>query len=127
MTDLDRFKAVNDQYGHEVGDEVLTTLATRFTTTLRGGDRVARWGGEEFLLLIPSATIESAMAVAEKVRRAVAEPAFTTSAGNLAITLSLGVALHRDAESIDEVISRADKALYRAKLEGRNRAVLAEG
>lgn len=126
MTDLDRFKAVNDQYGHEVGDEVLTTLATRFTTTLRGGDRVARWGGEEFLLLIPSATIESAMAVAEKVRRAVAEPAFTTSAGNLAITLSLGVALHRDAESIDEVISRADKALYRAKLEGRNRAVLAD-
>lgn len=125
MADLDRFKAVNDQYGHEVGDEVLTILATRFTTTLRGGDRVARWGGEEFLLLIPSATVESAMAVAEKVRRAVAEPTFATSAGNLAVTLSLGVALHRQTESIDEVISRADKALYRAKQEGRNRAVLA--
>ncbi|MGP9768054.1 diguanylate cyclase [Halomonas sp. AOP13-D3-9] len=126
MADLDRFKAVNDQYGHEVGDEVLTILATRFITSLRGSDRVARWGGEEFLLLIPSATVESAMAVAEKVRRAVAEPTFATSAGNLAVTLSLGVALHRQTESIDEVISRADKALYRAKLEGRNRAVLAD-
>ncbi len=125
MADLDRFKAVNDQHGHEVGDEVLTILATRFTNTLRGGDRVARWGGEEFLLLIPNATEESAMAVAEKVRRAVAEPPFATSAGNLAVTLSLGVALHRQTESIDEVISRADKALYRAKQEGRNRAVLA--
>ncbi|WP_141243431.1 GGDEF domain-containing protein [Vreelandella boliviensis] len=127
MADLDRFKAVNDQHGHEVGDEVLTILASRFTTSLRGGDRVARWGGEEFLLLIPNATPESALAVAEKVRRSVAEPAFATSAGSLAITLSLGVALYREVESIDEVISRADKALYRAKLEGRNRAVLADG
>ena len=124
MADLDHFKAVNDQYGHDVGDEVLTMLASRFTTTLRGGDRAARWGGEEFLLLIPSATVESAMVVAEKVRQAVVEPAFTTSAGNLAVTLSLGVALIRQTESIDEVISRADKALYRAKQEGRNRAIL---
>ncbi|WGI26999.1 GGDEF domain-containing protein [Halomonas alkaliantarctica] len=127
MADLDHFKAVNDQYGHEIGDEVLTILASRFTATLRGGDWVARWGGEEFLLLVSDATTTSALAVAEKVRRSVAEPVFATSAGNLAITVSLGVALHRQNESIDEVISRADKALYRAKQEGRNRAVLAEG
>lgn len=126
MADLDRFKAVNDQHGHEVGDEVLITLASRFNASLRSGDRVARWGGEEFLLLIPDASQESALAVAEKIRGAVAEPAFATSAGNLAITLSLGVALNRRAERIDDVISRADKALYRAKQEGRNRAVLAK-
>ncbi|MEA2117296.1 GGDEF domain-containing protein [Halovibrio sp. HP20-50] len=126
MADLDRFKAVNDQHGHEVGDEVLIILASRFNANLRSGDRVARWGGEEFLMLIPDANEESALAVAEKIRRAVAEPAFATSAGNLAITLSLGVALHRRAERIDDVISRADKALYRAKQEGRNRAELAK-
>lgn len=127
IADLDRFKSVNDQHGHEVGDEVLTILASRLDATLRGGDLISRWGGEEFLILIPGATSESAVAVAEKVRSVVAEQPFATSAGNLMITLSLGVAFHLQTESIDEVISRADKALYRAKLEGRNRAVLADG
>lgn len=126
MADLDHFKAVNDQYGHEVGDEVLTILANRFNATLRGADHVARWGGEEFLMLIPSTNQDNALIVAEKIRRAVAELPFATSAGELEITLSLGVALHRRRESIDEGINRADRALYQAKHEGRNRVALAE-
>lgn len=126
MADLDRFKRVNDTYGHEVGDEVLVALAGRLRGGVRRGDHVARWGGEEFLVLLPEVDARGALDVAQKLCASVAEAPFPTGAGMLAITISLGVAVHDDDADAAAVVQRADAALYRAKQQGRNRAVLAE-
>lgn len=125
MADLDHFKRVNDEHGHDVGDEVLVDLSRRLQSSVRLEDRVARWGGEEFLLLIQDADEEGACRIAEKLRRAVAETPFSTSAGALGISISLGLALSRGKTPIEEVITRADQALYRAKQDGRNRFAIA--
>ncbi len=122
MLDIDRFKLVNDAHGHPVGDEVLSEVVRRVRSTLRSGDEVIRWGGEEFLILLPRiAAPGAAMAIAERVRRAVADEPFTTTAGLLAITISAGVAAVIDPdESADAAIARTDAALYAAKRGGRN-------
>jgi diguanylate cyclase (GGDEF)-like protein len=122
MLDIDRFKLVNDEHGHPVGDEVLGEVVRRVRSTLRSGDEVIRWGGEEFLILLPRITAPgAAMAIAERVRRAVADQPFTTTAGMLAITISAGVAAGIDpGESVDAAIARTDAALYAAKRGGRN-------
>jgi len=125
MTDLDHFKKVNDQHGHDVGDEVLQELASRLRATVREEDHVARWGGEEFLVLVQEDHSETVMNIAEKIRKNVAERPFSTRAGRLSVTISLGVACYREYEAAEATISRADKALYQAKNEGRNRVVLA--
>jgi diguanylate cyclase (GGDEF)-like protein len=122
MFDIDRFKLVNDAHGHPVGDEVMRELVRRVRATLRAGDELIRWGGEEFLILLPH-TIDSgtAMAVAERVRCAAAERPFTTAAGPIPITISAGVAMVTDTcETTDTAIARADAALYAAKRGGRN-------
>ena len=126
MGDLDLFKHVNDTHGHDVGDEVLKELAERIQESVRIEDAVARWGGEEFLILLPATASEEALIVAEKIRRKVNEKAFPTSAGPLAITLSLGVAVYNRDPEPAEVIKRADQALYRAKENGRNRVEILE-
>jgi len=125
MTDLDHFKKVNDQHGHDVGDEVLQELASRLRATVREEDHVARWGGEEFLVLVQEDHSETVMNIAEKIRKSVAERPFSTRAGRLSVTISLGIACYRENEAAEATISRADKALYQAKNEGRNRVVLA--
>ena len=121
MADLDHFKRVNDAHGHEVGDEVLVELAHRLERTVRTEDRVARWGGEEFLLLVQDADEKGAMNVAEKIRRVVAQTPFATSAGALQITLSVGLAIYDEATPADDLVAQADHALYQAKQNGRNR------
>jgi len=126
MADLDHFKKVNDQHGHEVGDEVLQELASRFRASLRGEDHVARWGGEEFLILLREAQPEIVMQVAEKIRQTVAQRPFSTKAGRISVTISLGAACHQVGEAADATIARADVALYQAKDEGRNRTILAK-
>lgn len=126
MADLDHFKRVNDTYGHDVGDEVLAELAERLRAAVRTGDHVSRWGGEEFLLLLPEIGATGAREVAEKLRASVAEAPFSTSAGALSITISLGIALCEGEPGPASVVQQADTALYRAKQEGRNRVVLAE-
>ncbi len=126
MADLDRFKRVNDAHGHDVGDQVLVELGNRLTTSLRREDRVSRWGGEEFLMLVQDTDESASLEVAEKIRKAVEEAPFPTSAGPLPITLSLGLALNSERDTTETVIIRADKALYQAKQNGRNRVELAE-
>ena len=121
MLDLDHFKKVNDKYGHSVGDQVLKHLSRLIRGLIRQGDLLIRWGGEEFLLLLPATQIDEAGPFAERVRLEVEQENFPT-AGQ--ITISLGVAQLREGDSIDALLKRVDNALYRAKQEGRNRVVL---
>lgn len=123
MFDIDNFKSINDTYGHNAGDEVLVELAKRVSRGVRDIDLLSRYGGEEFVIVMPDADIEVAVSVAERVRALVADQPFETSgdAGALAVTISVGVATTRDpTETTEALIGRADEALYRAKGQGRN-------
>jgi len=121
--DLDNFKGINDTFGHVPGDELLRTVATRIRIGLRSGDMAARIGGDELMVVLQGVrSLDDAMAIAEKLRRAVAEP-IPTSAGDLSITLSIGVTMVQPGENPDEIISRADRAMYRAKQTGRNQVL----
>lgn len=126
MGDLDLFKHVNDTYGHDVGDEVLRELAERIRESVRIEDAIARWGGEEFLILLRATGSEDALTVAEKIRQKISEKGFTTTATTLPITISLGVAVFNNDPEPAEVIKRADQALYQAKENGRNRVEILE-
>jgi diguanylate cyclase (GGDEF)-like protein len=121
MLDLDHFKEINDRHGHAAGDAVLQAAASRLRGVLRAADVVARWGGEEFIALLPATAIEAAAAVAEKARRALAASPFEYDGVSETITASFGVATHVHGQSIDVTIAAADRALYRAKESGRNR------
>lgn len=118
MFDIDRFKLVNDTYGHLVGDGVLIEAANVVSARMRELDTLARWGGEEFMILAPHTDLTHATQLAELVRRVVDEHAFPT-VGH--ITCSFGVTALQDQDSVDRLIKRADAALYRAKHLGRNR------
>ncbi|SRR6056297_43523 len=118
MVDIDHFKACNDRYGHAVGDEVLKALGKKMRGALRETDKPIRWGGEEFLLLLPYNDQESALNVAERMHASLKRFKHPR-AGN--ITISMGVATHRPGDDVKTLIERADKALYRAKRNGRNR------
>ncbi|MCA9609277.1 MAG: sensor domain-containing diguanylate cyclase [Myxococcales bacterium] len=123
MSDLDRFKDVNDVYGHAVGDAVLREVGDRLAAVLRRGDAVVRVGGEEFLLVLPGASREQAVRVAERARASIERARIVVGESTVSVTMSFGVAERRLDETRDEVIARADAALYRAKDEGRNRVV----
>lgn len=123
ILDIDFFKAVNDNYGHPVGDKVLRQLSDILSENLRQSDALGRWGGEEFLILLPQINIAAATNVAEKLRQAV----FTADFGlNKPLSISLGVADLQRGESAGDWIKRADQALYDAKHLGRNRVALAK-
>jgi len=127
FVDIDRFKQINDQYGHDTGDHVLRSLAERLAETVRAGDFAFRYGGEEFLLLLSDSNEGQAMQVAERLRFAVENnPVQLDDGRELAVTLSVGLALHEGHPDFWQVVRRADAALYRAKNEGRNRVVLAD-
>ncbi|MBP2300565.1 diguanylate cyclase [Azospirillum picis] len=121
MLDIDHFKAVNDELGHAVGDLVLVELASLLRRNLRGNDLCARWGGEEFLILLAGANQSQAETVAEKLRELVERHAVLYGERVVRVTLSLGVATHRAGWSADASIQAADDALYAAKRAGRNR------
>ena len=125
LLDLDYFKAVNDTHGHDAGDTVLKEFSARLRRNIRGVDLACRYGGEEFVVLMPDTDFHQAQGVAERVRQAVAERVFEIDAGKgLAVTVSVGVALNEsDMDTPEMLIKRADVALYRAKREGRNRVV----
>ena len=119
MIDIDHFKAINDTYGHSVGDSVLRELSSIVKTTVRDRDVISRWGGEEFLLLLNTKDLTVAEKIAEKVRKEIEKFSFE-SVGN--ITISLGVSSPRnESESFEHILENADKALYQAKELGRNR------
>ena len=126
LADIDHFKAINDQHGHEAGDQVLVHIGTLLSETCRAQDIVARWGGEEFLLLLPATDAAAAWALAERVRKAVTAQPLAPQGAPITATLSLGVAVVRANEPLASAIARADGALYRSKEEGRNRVTTAE-
>ncbi len=118
ILDLDHFKEINDSYGHPVGDMVLKEIAGILKNNVRGCDTAGRWGGEEFLIVLPQTDLYNAMAAAEKIRSVMEETEFSV-AGH--VTCSFGVASVRKDDDQDKLLSRADKALYEAKNSGRNR------
>ena len=122
LADLDDFKLVNDVHGHAAGDMVLREFADVLRATVRETDLAGRWGGEEFLLLLPGTDAVGAAQLAERVRLAFAErPILTPDGAPLAVTCSFGVAQHRAGEDEDGLTAAADRALYRAKAQGKNR------
>lgn len=124
LIDLDAFKVLNDTYGHLMGDEVLRRTGAALQATRRAADVVARWGGEEFIVLAPRTDSEGAVVLAERLREVIAtmegpeEP--------VSVTASIGVAQWRPGESANDLVGRADRALYQAKDGGRNRVVVAD-
>jgi two-component system cell cycle response regulator len=126
MFDIDHFKQVNDTHGHAAGDDVLRELATRTLNGVRSFDLVARLGGEEFLIVMPETNLGIAAAVAERLRRSVADRPFTIKVGgqSVPITISIGVSVARsEGDSPEALLKRADDALYAAKNGGRNQVV----
>lgn len=123
MVDIDHFKKVNDRYGHQTGDQVLMALVRLIQQNIRTTDSVSRWGGEEFVIMLPHTAAENAVKLAEKVRLLVAAHAFPLDG---TITVSLGAAEISPGDTLDTLVKKADDALYTAKAEGRNRTVLAK-
>lgn len=122
IADIDRFKIVNDTYGHQLGDKFLMAIAKLMRMNSRGSDIVCRYGGEEFLLVVPGASTTDAFNRADEIRKRCAEFFINNDSETLAITISLGVATYPyHGQDIEEVIANADKALYRSKAAGRNR------
>ncbi|MEA2632212.1 MAG: hypothetical protein QOE66_2431, partial [Chloroflexota bacterium] len=118
MIDLDRFKSINDSLGHEAGDEVLRVVTARIRNALRGDDLLGRWGGEEFVAVLPGASLQQALEIADRVRVSVSDSPITVMAAQpRTVTASVGCAVTTD-EDIDQVLRRADGAMYRAKRVG---------
>src|ERR1700735_1313262 len=127
LMDLDHFKYVNDTYGHLCGDTVLRETARRIASCVRTYDTVGRYGGEEFLAVVPSSDASGTLKLAERIRQSIASSPISTDAGEVQLTLSCGVAVSYANSTVDpnEVLRLADDALYRAKNNGRNRCELA--
>lgn len=122
MVDLDHFKRVNDTYGHPCGDAVLQEAANRMTLSVRGYDVVGRYGGEEFLIVVPGADMAATLGLAERIRKTFESAPIATKEGDIKITASLGVAASVEGKRLDSdsALRLADEALYRAKARGRN-------
>ena len=119
MVDIDHFKAINDQHGHDTGDRILQRIAEILKSRMRVQDRVARWGGEEFLVIVESVTRDESASIAESLRQMI-------EAGTddvLKTTISIGVAHSALGQSADQILKRADEGLYAAKNSGRNKVV----
>jgi diguanylate cyclase (GGDEF)-like protein len=127
LLDIDHFKQINDHRGHAGGDAVLQSVGRLLTGALRSCDIAARWGGEEFVLVLPSTPLDGGMQVAERVRETLASARILDSNQELIpVTASFGVACYRGDESLEQVIDRADRAMYRAKSQGRNRVIVCD-
>lgn len=127
MADIDHFKSVNDQYGHECGDEVLKAVAQAMAIGLRINDVLSRWGGEEFLLLLPETTVEGGLLLAERIRKQVESVEVGYMQSAISVTLTLGLSYFDHGLTVDKVIFLADQGLYRGKKSGRNKVVVANG
>ena len=124
MVDLDHFKAINDRHGHAAGDTVLVAFAERARGLLREGDLLGRFGGEEFAILVPGVGEREALRLAEQLLRVSAQPFALEDGRRLGITISIGLAMQpplADGASLETLLKRADRALYQAKFNGRNR------
>ncbi len=126
FVDIDHFKRVNDDYGHNVGDEVLCMVAHALRSSLRSIDFVGRWGGEEFLVILPNTADDIIGVIAERCRRSVEESCYQTQGKEIRVTISIGAALSTPDETMEQLVERADRFMYRSKAEGRNRVTLDE-
>lgn len=124
LADIDFFKRINDGYGHDAGDQVLVTVANCIHDSLREADVCARWGGEEFLILLPETRLLDALTLGEQVRLAVAALEIDVQGALLRPAISIGLVEHHPGEPLRNSLRRADSALYRAKRKGRNRCCL---
>ena len=123
--DIDHFKRVNDTHGHATGDRALQAFAGIVRASVRDTDVLARWGGDEFVLLLSDTQMDDARDLLERVRQAVAAMEIPHAAGVLRMTVSAGLALHLPGDMVEQTLERADQALYTAKSLGRNRVVVA--
>lgn len=123
MLDIDFFKQVNDTYGHPIGDVVLQEVATRIRTNLRQDDTAGRLGGEEFAVVLEAISPNDAINKANAIRERIAALPVSTAAGEIGVTVSIGIAVAHSGLSATDVLSHADRALYQAKQNGRNRVV----
>lgn len=123
LCDLDHFKQVNDLFGHQTGDAVIQNFSEVLKQELRNGDYAARWGGEEFLLLLPATTANEAMVVAERIRSCLEKTSVTINDHEIFTTTTIGIAELLQKDSFDQLVGRADQALYRGKGSGRNQVV----
>ncbi|QEN04397.1 diguanylate cyclase [Thiospirochaeta perfilievii] len=126
LMDIDHFKIVNDKYGHATGDRVLKRLSAILKSTLRSHDCIARWGGEEFLIILPETTLDSGYLVAEKIRKNIEKIEINYNNYKIKVTVSLGGCLYNNNLYIEQSIHSADEALYVSKSNGRNRVSLYE-
>ncbi|MBN1222824.1 MAG: diguanylate cyclase [Candidatus Aminicenantes bacterium] len=122
MLDIDFFKNINDAYGHDVGDEVLVEVALRLKKILRRYDKVGRYGGDEYLVVLPNCSMRDATRIAERLRRAVSHEKTETAAGKIHVTISVGCASseNESMQNIENLVKSSDKAMYHAKNMGRN-------
>lgn len=125
LIDLDHFKRINDMYGHHVGDEVLQGFGKTAQSALRTSDVIARWGGEEFLIFFPESSVAEARAALERLNELLVDQQLAVQVPELRVRFSAGLAAHSLRRPLDHTLERADRALYRAKSEGRNRSLVA--
>lgn len=125
LMDIDYFKQVNDQYGHDIGDRVLGGVSQMLTDSMREQDFIGRWGGEEFLAVLPETDIEQAAVSAERIRKAIESLVIESDGKLINVTISIGITQYRAEELLSNAIARADHALYEGKSGGRNRVEVA--
>jgi len=121
LVDVDNFKQVNDKFGHQTGDCVLLEVSKRFSTNLREYDGVGRYGGEEFLLILPGCDLPTTTRRANEIRAAIANEQIVSDSTTMSVTVSMGVAMAEPSETVESLLHRTDTALYQAKRNGRNR------
>jgi len=128
MIDIDNFKQINDNFGHSVGDKVLSEVAFRLKHSLRGYDKIGRYGGDEMLIVLPNCDKNNVTVIAERLKQVICSKKIKTNAGDLGVTISLGGASTQNLHkiSLDKLIESSDSALYLAKQHGRNCAVVTE-
>jgi len=122
--DIDHFKLLNDQYGHDAGDEVLRTLSRTYESNFRSSDLLGRWGGEEFLGVCLCENEDKLAQIAEKVRLLTEKTVTVVGVAELRVTVSIGATLYRNGDTLQQVIKRADELLYQSKSGGRNRCTV---
>lgn len=125
LMDIDHFKQINDQYGHDIGDRVLNAVSHSLKSSMREQDFIGRWGGEEFLAVLPETDLDQAAASAERIRKAIQALVIDNDGNKVSVTLSIGITLYRAEEVLSNAIARADHALYEGKSAGRNRVEMA--
>ncbi|CAD5198679.1 GGDEF domain-containing protein [Pseudomonas sp. FEN] len=125
LMDIDHFKHINDQYGHDMGDRVLNAVSDLLKSSMRDQDYIGRWGGEEFLAVLPETDLDQATVSAERIRKAIQALVIDSDGHKVSVTLSIGITQYRAQEALSNAIARADQALYEGKSAGRNRVEVA--